>query len=160
MGEISRGNVSVQEDDSLCLSKEFTLVEPHLKEAPFAEFCGDVVMGTDTYSIEHTDPICNEPLDLTPISSPLLPTSPSYMLTFHESLFDIRGYNPSFDLYCAYLEDIPREIMWSTFIPHTFNFYTVFDKFKRPLTFVVSSFVVSSHLHHSEMHAIVYDKLL
>ena len=46
------------EDDSLSLSKELTLVEPHLEGAPFVEFCGDV-MGTNTPSIEHTNPICN-----------------------------------------------------------------------------------------------------
>jgi len=106
MGEICRGDVSVLEDDSLSWSKELILVEPHLQEAPFAEFCGDV-MGTDTPSIEHTNPICNEPLDLTPTSSPLLPTTPSHLHAFHESLGDIRGYNPSFDPYCAYLEDVP-----------------------------------------------------
>jgi len=38
MGEISRGDVSVLEDDSLSCSKELTLVEPHLEEAPFVEF--------------------------------------------------------------------------------------------------------------------------
>ena len=78
MGEISRGDVSVVEDGSLTWSKALTLVEPHLEEAPFVEFSGDFVMGTDTPSIEHTDPICDEPLDLTPVSSPLLPTTPSF----------------------------------------------------------------------------------
>jgi len=87
------------------------LVEPHLEEALFAEFCGDVVMGSDTPSIEHTNPICNEPLDLTPISSPLFPTAPSHLHAYHESLGAIRGYNPSFDPCCAYLEDVPRKIM-------------------------------------------------
>jgi len=59
MGEISRGDVSILEDDLLSWSKELTLVEPHLEEAPFMEFCGDVVIGTNTPSIKHTDPICN-----------------------------------------------------------------------------------------------------
>jgi len=73
MGEISRGNVSVLEDDSLSWSEELTLVEPHLEEAPFVEFYGDVVMGTDTLALSILIPY-NEPLDLNPISSPLLPT--------------------------------------------------------------------------------------
>ena len=158
MGEISIGNVRALEDDSLGGSKELTLVEPYREEAPFAEFYGDVVMGDDTTSIEHTNPICNKPLDLTPVSSPLLPTAPSHLRAYHESLGDIRGYNPSFDPYCAYLEDIPRKIMWSTAFPHTFDFSTVFGKFKRPLAFLTSSLVVFSYLHHSEMHAITYDK--
>ena len=123
MGEISSGDLSVLEDDSLSWSKELTLVEAHFKEAPFAEFCGDVLMGTDTPSIERTDPVCNEPLNLTHISSPLLPTAPSHLHAYHESLGDIRGYNPSFDPCCTYLEDVPRKIMWSTFFDHTFDFF-------------------------------------
>ena len=58
--DISRGDVSVLEDDSFSWSKELTLVAPHLEEAPFAKFCGDVVMGSDTLSIEHTNLICSE----------------------------------------------------------------------------------------------------
>jgi len=34
---------------------------------------------------------------------------------FHESLGDLRVSQPSFDPYCVYLEDVPAEIMWSTF---------------------------------------------
>jgi len=56
-------------------------------------------MGGDTPSIGHTDPICTEPFDSMPISSLLLPTTPSYVHAFHESLGDIRGYNSSFDPY-------------------------------------------------------------
>jgi len=49
------------------------LVESDHENAPFAEFYGGVVMGIDTLSIEHTDPICNGPLDLTPTSPLYLP---------------------------------------------------------------------------------------
>jgi len=84
------------------------------------EFRGDVVMGTDTPSIEHTDPICNESLNLTRISSPLLPTAPSHLHAYHESPCDIRGYDPN-------LEDVPRSIMWSTFFDYTFDFSMAFD---------------------------------
>jgi len=87
MGETFRGDVSVLEDASILRSKALTLVEPHLEEAPFVEFCGDVVMGTNTPSIEHTDHICK----VTPISSPLLPTSPSHLYADHRSLSDLRG---------------------------------------------------------------------
>jgi len=59
MGETSGGDVSVLEDASLLKSKELTLVNTHLKQAPFVEFCGDLVMGIDTPSIEHIDSICN-----------------------------------------------------------------------------------------------------
>ena len=58
------------------------MVKSHLEEAPFVEFGGDLVMGIDTPSIEHIDPICNEPLDLTPTSSPLFPTTPLICMTF------------------------------------------------------------------------------
>jgi len=79
---------------------------------------------------------------------------------FHESLGDIRGYNPSFDPYCAYLEDMPRKIMWSPFFDHTFDFSMAFDEFKRPLTLFASPFIVFFYSDHYEMHAIIYDKLL
>jgi len=160
IGETSRVDGRILEDASLVWSEVHTLVAPLLEEASFEELCGDIVMGSTTPSIRLIDPICNEPLDLTPISSPLPPITPSYMLAFHESLGDIRGYNPSSDPYCTYLEDFLRKIMWSTFFPHTFNFSIVFGKFKRLLTSLASSFVVFSYLHHSEMHAITYDKLL
>ena len=74
------------------------------------------------------------------------------------SLGDIRGYNLSFDPYCAYLEGVPRKMMWSTFFDHTFDFSMAFGKFKRPVTFLASSFVVLSYLHHYEMHATRHDK--
>jgi len=153
MGEISKGDVSILEDDSLNWSKELALVEPYLEKAPFVKFCGDAVMGTDTPSIEHTDPICNEALDLTPVSSPLLPTTPSHLRAYHESVGDIRGYNPSFAPYSAYLEDMPQKILWSIFFDHTFDFSMAFDEFKRPLILFAPSFLVFSHSHHSEMHA-------
>ena len=160
MGEISRSDVSVLEDDSLNQSKELTLVEPHLEEAPFVEFCDDIVMGSDTPSIEHTDPICSELFNLTLTSSPLLATALSHVHAFHESLGDIRGYNPSFDPYCAYLGDVPRKIMQSSFLDHTFDFSTSFDELKGPLTLFAPSFLVFSYSHHSKMHATTYDKLL
>jgi len=118
------------------------------------------MMGNDTPSIEHIDPICNEPLDLTPTSSPLLPTTHSHLHAHHKSLDDNRGYNLSFDLYCAYLGDVPRKIMWSTFFDHTFDFSMAFTEFKRPLTLFASSFLVFFYAHHSEMHATTSDKLL
>jgi len=105
----------------------------------------DIMLDSDTPSIMHIDPICSELFDSTPISSPLPPTTPSYMHTFHESLGDIRGYSPSVDPYCAYLEDVPRKIMWSTFFDHTFDFSMVFGKFKRPLTLFAPSFLVFSY---------------
>ena len=46
MGEISKGEASSIEDDSLGWSEEFTLVEPYLKEC-----CGNVVMDSATPSI-------------------------------------------------------------------------------------------------------------
>jgi len=50
--------------------------------------------------------------------------------------------------------------MWSTFYDNTFDFSMAFSMFKRLLTFFASSFVVLSYLHHSAMHAVIYDKLL
>ena len=95
-----------------------------------------------------------------PSSSFLLATTPSHLHAFHESLGVFRGYHPSFGPYCAYLEDVPRKVMWSTFLDHTFDFSMAFDEFKRPITLFALSFLVFSYSHHSELHAITYDKLL
>jgi len=62
--------------------------------------------------------------------------------------------------WCAYLEDMPVKILWSTFVDHTFNFSMEFDEFKRPLTLVAPSFLVFSYSHHFKMHATTYVKLL
>jgi len=155
VGETYGGDVRPLEDASLFRSKELALVEPHLEE-----LCCDLVMGTDTPSLGPTAPIGNKPLDLYPISSPLPSTTPSHLHAFHESLGDIRGYHPSLDPYCAYLVDMPRKITWRTFFTNIFDFSMAFSAFKRPLTFIDLSFVVPSYLHHSEMHASTYDKLL
>jgi len=153
MGEIFRGDVSVQEDDSLSWLRELTLIAPCLKEAPFEECCGDIVMGSTTPSIGLIVPICNE-------SSPLLPSTPSHLYAYHESLADITRYNPSFNPYFAYPEDMHRKIMWTTFFGHTFDFSMAFDEFKRPLTLFAPSFLLFSYSHLFEMHATTYDKLL
>jgi len=104
------------------VSRELTLVVSYLEKTPFGEFYGDIVMRSTTPSVGLIDLIYNKPLDLTPTSSPLPPTTLSHAQAFHESLGDLRDYCPSFDLYCAYLEDVPRIIMWSTFFDHTFDF--------------------------------------
>ena len=70
---ISRRDTSIPEDDSLVQSKELSLVRSYPEEAPFEEFCGHIVMGSETPSVGHIDPIYTEPVDLTPTSSPLLP---------------------------------------------------------------------------------------
>ena len=82
MVEIYRGDASAIEDDSLGWSEELTLIEPYLEEASFEEFSGDVALGSADPSIAHTDLICTEPLDSTPISSLLLPTTTSHLHAF------------------------------------------------------------------------------
>ena len=82
IGETSRGDGSVLEDASRLTSKELALVVPHLQEAPFVEFDGDLALNNDTPSIEHLDPICSELFDSTPTSSPLLSTTPLICMHF------------------------------------------------------------------------------
>ena len=82
MGEISRGDPSSMKDASLGWSEEFTLVDAYLEEDPFEELCGNDVMVRDTPSIGDTDPTCTRPLNSTPISSPLLPTTPLMCMHF------------------------------------------------------------------------------
>ena len=119
----SRGDASVLEDALLLRAKELTLIEPDLDEAPFEEFCGDVMIGNVAPSIGQTDSICFELLDPTPISFPLLPTTPSHLHPYY-----------------TYLEDMPRTIMQSHFFDCVFYFSMVFDEFKRPLTLFASLF--------------------
>jgi len=116
-------------------------------------------MGSAAPSIRLIHSICTEPLDLTPTSSALLPF-PSHVLAFHKSLGDLKGSHPSFNPYCANLEDKPTKIMWTTFFDHTFDFSMGFDEFKRPLTLFSLSLLVFSCSHHFEMHVMTYDKLL
>ena len=135
------------------------MVKPCLEEPPFEELCADIAMDSTTPTIGLIDRIYSEPLDLTPTSSPLLPTTPSHLHAYHESLCDNKGYNPSFDPYCAYLGDLPRKIICSIFFDHTFDFSMTFDEFKRPLTLFASSFLVLSYLHNYDMHAVTDDML-
>ena len=76
------------------------------------------------------------------------------------SVGDISGFLRSVDLYCAYLENVPRKIMWSTFFDHDFDFSMAFDEFKRALTLFAPSLLVFSYSHPFEMHAKAHDKLL
>ena len=160
IGETSQGDVSSVQDVLLPWSGELTLAKPYLEEAPFEELCDNSLVVGAAPSINHISPICTEPLDLTLISSPLLSTTLSHLHAFHESLGDVRGYNPSLDPYCAYLEDVPRKIMWSTFFDHDFDFSMALDKYKRALTLFAQSLLVFSYSHHLEMHAQAHDKLL
>ena len=160
MGEFFTGDVSVIKNDSLDWSKELTLVKPYREEAPFEELCYDVVMGCVILIIRHIDFICIEPLDITPVLVPSLLTTSSHVHAFHKSLGDIKGFYPSFCPSCAYLEEVSREIIWSTFFDYTFGFSMAYDKFERPPTIFVTYLQVSSCFYYSEMHALDFDKLL
>ena len=85
------------ENDLLASSKELTLIDLNLEDALFEELYGDSVMVGVALNFERIDLTCIKPLDLTPMSSPLLATTPSHLHTFYESLGDIRGYNCSSD---------------------------------------------------------------
>jgi len=160
MVEISLSDASSMEDVSLSWSAGLTLAEPYLGEAPFEEFSDNVEMGNAILSMGLIDSIYTKPLASMPISSPFLPITPSRFHACHESLCGIRGSHPLFDLYRAYLGDVPKKITWSTFFDPAFDFSMAFDEFKRPLTLFVPSLLVFSYLHHSKMHAMTYDKLL
>ena len=68
------------------------MVKAFVEEAPFEELCGDGMVVGAALSIEHIDPISTESLDLgSPISSSLLPTTPSHLHAFDKPLGDIIG---------------------------------------------------------------------
>ena len=93
MDESLRGDASCVEDDSLHWSGDIALLEPS-----FEEYYSNYVKVSAALSIEHIDPICTDFLDLVPISSPFLPTTPSHLHVFQESLGDIRGILPTWIL--------------------------------------------------------------
>ena len=51
-------DASVLENASIFRSKKLTLVEPHLKQAPFEDLCDEIMMGSATSSIGLIDSIC------------------------------------------------------------------------------------------------------
>jgi len=160
MGESSTGDANFVKDDLLDWSEDRTLIEQFLKEAPFEELCGDGMVFGIARSIEHIDPICTTSLDFTPISSPLLPTTPSHLHSLHEPLGGLRAYSLSFDPYCVYLKEMPSKIVWTTFFDYSFNFSMAYDKCKRALTFFAVILIVFSCSHHFEIHKNAYSNLL
>jgi len=58
------------------------------------------------------------------------------MLDYHWSLGTIGGHNPSLDPFHVYLVDLPKKIMCTTFLYHSFDFSKVDDKFMRALTII------------------------
>ena len=69
-------DASIVKDDLLDLSKEHTLVEPFLEEAPYEESCGGGVMTGVTPSIEQIDRICTKSFVYSPFNPPCFPPSP------------------------------------------------------------------------------------
>jgi len=80
------------------------LSELYLEDAPSEKLRGDGVTVYNATNFKHIDLICVKPLDLTPTSSALLPTTPSYLIALHDCLSDITGYHTSFYPYHAHIE--------------------------------------------------------
>ena len=76
------------------------------------------------------------------------------------SLGTFEGYDPPIDPFPDYLVDMPRKILWTTFFDPSSNFSKAYDTIMRTLTITALSFPVFSYVHHSQMHAGVYDGLL
>ena len=76
------------------------------------------------------------------------------------SLGNFRGYDPSIDPYCEFLEDQLRKIMWSTFVDPSYDFSKAIDKVKRILVVFGVIFVISSYLVFPELWSQEFDNLL
>ena len=76
------------------------------------------------------------------------------------SLGTFEGYDPPIDPFPDYLVDMPRKIIWTTFFDPSSDFSKAYDTVMRALTLIAVSFSVFSYIHHSRMHAGVYDGLL
>ena len=77
-----------------------------------------------------------------------------------QSLGTFEGYDPPIDPFPNYLVDMPRKILWTTFVDPSFDFSKAYDTIMRALTLIAVSFSVFSYIHHSRLHAGVYDRLL
>ena len=53
------------------------------------------------------------------------------------SLRCFRGYDPSIDLYCVRLEDLPRKIISTTFFNPSYDYSKAFDEVQRILVVLV-----------------------
>ena len=109
------------------------------------------------------------PLPLLP--SPFLECHSLTAIDYHDVLkgkvFDcikspgtFEDYNSSLDPFHDFLVDMPRKIIWTTLFDHSSDFSMAYDTIMRALTIVDVSFPVFSYIHHSGMHATVYNKLL
>ena len=76
------------------------------------------------------------------------------------SLGYFRGYDASFDPYCIYLVDKPRNILWNTFFAFSFDFSMAFTLINRALAFFALILFMLSYYHAYEPHAMGFDKLL
>ena len=70
------------------------------------------------------------------------------------------GYDPPIAPFPNYLADMPRKILWTTFFDHSFDFSKAYYTIIRALTVIDVFFPVFSYIHHSRMHAGVYNRLL
>ena len=75
------------------------------------------------------------------------------MLDVSWSLGTFGGSNSSLNPFYAYLVDLPRKIMWTTFLNPCFDFSKAFDNFKRSLNIIDTIVILFSYLHDSELCA-------
>jgi len=74
-----------------------------------------------------------------------------------ESLGFLCGYDAALDRYCIDLVDLPRKIMWNTFITFSFDFSMAFTL--RALIYFDFILCMLSYLQACEPHAVAFDKL-
>jgi len=176
LGETLSVNASVDEDDS-CFDSNNVLIEVHDSVAtPIGMSYVDVEITVPASSVMDDD-VSLDPLD-TPHASPLcslpspFPECHNMLLAdFHDMLqgdvFDcmdslgtFKGYSPSLDSYSLYLESMPLKIIFITAFTSFTDFSKAFDKLKRALTIILAFLFKCFYLHHSDLHAQMFDKLL
>jgi len=74
-----------------------------------------------------------------------------------ESLGFLCGYDATLDPYCIDLVDLPKKIMWNTFVTFSFDFSMAFTLRGLILFFVL--ICMFSHCQACEPHAVAFDKL-
>jgi len=169
-------SVSIDEDDMCYKLSDVSTQVPDCHATPLVSSCVDVVVVESTsldfiyhISLDHVDILPASPLPSLPSLSLECPNLP--VIDYHDrlqgkvsdcirSLGTFEGYDPPFDPFHDYLVEMPRKILWTTFFDSSFDFFTEYYTIMRALTLIVVSFSVFSYIHHSRMHAGVYDRLL
>jgi len=146
------------------------------EESPSLGFDDSVILNPCDDS--HTFPMCLLPsyfpeyyLDA-PLDNPMI-CDPTIDLGYEDNMFHmlggnvvdyvslgyLGGYDPLIDYYYLCVGDLPRKVIWTTFLTPSHDFSIGFDKVKRVLIMFGAILVIASYLVLSKLWSQELDKL-